>query len=211
MARYQNGMIYKLVNDVDDQFYVGSTCMPLAKRKSNHKVDAKKHPNQRLYKHLNEIGWDCVKIILIEKWPCEDKYELEKRERYHIEELKPSLNKNIPTRPRICEEHGKVRSRCKACGGVSICVHGRVIFRCKDCGGSQICEHGKRRGRCKDCGGSQICEHGKQRDQCKECTPAFFEIVKCGCGSDIKKLSLRQHMKSQKHMKWVEANENTQE
>lgn len=43
--RYKNGKIYRLVNSVDDEFYVGSTCLPLAKRKSTHKSEAKKHPN----------------------------------------------------------------------------------------------------------------------------------------------------------------------
>jgi hypothetical protein len=34
---------------------------------------------------------------LIEDYPCESKYELESRERYHIENTK-CVNKNIPTR-----------------------------------------------------------------------------------------------------------------
>lgn len=125
MNRYQNGMIYKLVNDVDDLFYVGSTCMPLAKRKSEHKAMTKQKPDRPVYKHLNEIGWDYVKIILIEKWACDDKYELEKRERKWIEDLNAQLNKRVPTRSQICEEHGKRRSQCKDCGGSQICIHGK--------------------------------------------------------------------------------------
>lgn len=98
LERYQNGKIYKLVNDVDDEIYVGSTCLPLRQRLYKHKGEAKKRPNRHVYKHLNEISWDVVKIILIEKYPCSDNMDLLKRERYWIEELKPSLNKVVPTR-----------------------------------------------------------------------------------------------------------------
>ena len=68
----------------------------------------------------------------------------------------------------ICE-HGRQRSRCKECGGSQICEHGRQRYRCKECGGAGICEHGRQRYYCKECGGSQICEHGRQRAKCKEC------------------------------------------
>ena len=112
--RYQNGMIYKLVNSADEQFYIGSTCLSLAKRKSSHKKEATKCPDQRVYKHLNDVGWANVDIILIEKFPCADKNELEKRQRHWIETLKPSLNKNIPTRLVICE-HNRQRVACADC------------------------------------------------------------------------------------------------
>lgn len=96
-GRYANGKIYKLVNSVDDEFYVGSTCTSLAKRKNGHKTTAKKKP-QPVHQHLNVIGWENVDIVLIEEYPCNNKMELERRERHFIEMLKPSLNKMIPTR-----------------------------------------------------------------------------------------------------------------
>jgi len=45
---------------------------------------------------LTAIGWDEVKIILIESFPCDNKMELEKRERYYIDQLSPSLNSSRP-------------------------------------------------------------------------------------------------------------------
>lgn len=96
--RYDNGKIYKLVNDVNEEIYVGSTCMPLHKRLYEHKYRAKKKPEMKVYKCLNVVGWESVKIILVEDYPCKSKDELIRRERYWIETLKPSLNKNIPTR-----------------------------------------------------------------------------------------------------------------
>jgi hypothetical protein len=46
---------------------------------------------------LYALGVDDVDIILIEKFPCVDKMELHKRERYWIEKL-DCCNKAIPTR-----------------------------------------------------------------------------------------------------------------
>jgi group I intron endonuclease len=96
--RYNLAKIYKLVNNVDDKIYVGSTCLTLTKRKSCHKVSCLKCPNQPVYKHLNEIGFNNVDIVIIESFPCPSKDELHKRERYWIDLLKPELNKNIPSR-----------------------------------------------------------------------------------------------------------------
>lgn len=100
MVNYANGKIYKIVNNIDDKFYIGSTCQPLYRRKGNHKKESKKHPNRKVYQHLNKIGWENVKIILIEKWPCDSKEELERRERYFIEKYKTSLNCVVPTQNR---------------------------------------------------------------------------------------------------------------
>jgi group I intron endonuclease len=97
-ADYSRGKIYKLVSDVDDKFYVGSTAKQrLCNRKAGHKIDAKTKPTPA-HIHFNKIGWENVKIVLIEEYPCENKMQLERQERFWIEKLKPTLNKNIPTR-----------------------------------------------------------------------------------------------------------------
>ena len=96
--RYQNGKVYKLVNDIDDDIYVGSTCLVLPKRKYQHNAILKLYPNRKVYAHLNKIGWENVHIILIESYPCSNKMELLKRERYHVDLLKPSLNTCVPSR-----------------------------------------------------------------------------------------------------------------
>ena len=100
--KYNSGKIYKLVNDVNDQIYIGSTTTSLSQRFSGHKMDSKKHPNQRIYKHVAELGgWEHFKIVLIEEvGDCENKMQLGRRERYWIDELKAELNKCIPCRTR---------------------------------------------------------------------------------------------------------------
>ena len=97
---YQNGKIYKLVNNVDDEFYVGSTCNTLRQRKDGHKRAAKRERDNktRVYQHIILVGWDVFEIILLESYPCNNVDELHARERYWIELLKPKLNMCIPTR-----------------------------------------------------------------------------------------------------------------
>lgn len=100
MVNYTNGRIYKLVNKVNDKIYVGSTCNSLRQRKAEHKSSSTnpKKSETYVYKHLNEICWSGVEIILIESYPCKTKDELRKRERYWIDELKPELNMRLPDR-----------------------------------------------------------------------------------------------------------------
>jgi group I intron endonuclease len=98
MVNYSSSKIYRLVNDVDDAEYVGSTTRSLSRRFDGHKQMAKRYPERNIYKHFLEIGWEHVKIILIEEYSCENREQLERRERYFIEERKSILNKQIPTR-----------------------------------------------------------------------------------------------------------------
>jgi len=92
MVNYNNGKIYKIVNDVDDKIYIGSTCVSLSNRKSKHKDKSKLYPNRNIYKHILSIGWHKVSIILIESFRCDTKEELTARERHWMDELKPELN-----------------------------------------------------------------------------------------------------------------------
>lgn len=106
--RYAQGKIYKLVNDMDDEIYVGSTCLPLHKRLYDHKKAAKHKPHINVYQHLNSVGFEVVSIVLIESFSCNSKDELLKRERHWIDELKPSLNKVLPYRTKA--EYRQVNS-----------------------------------------------------------------------------------------------------
>lgn len=160
--------VYRIVNDINEEFYVGSTKQALCKRFYGHKSNSKieKLANRNLYKLANEIGWGCFRIVLIEEFEFVSKQELLKREQHWIDELKPSLNKmsayvNCP--------HGRWHNKCIDCGGAGICEHNRVRSQCKDCKGGGICEHNKQRSQCKECKGGGICEHSKQRGSCKGC------------------------------------------
>jgi hypothetical protein len=82
--RYSRGKIYKLVSDMTDLIYIGSCCKPLSKRLCAHKSDFKLGKARTKSVELFKLGGK-VEIILIEDYPCKSKWELERRERYHIE------------------------------------------------------------------------------------------------------------------------------
>lgn len=94
---YSNAKVYKLINDVDDTFYIGSTCSPLRVRLQGHK-DAAKRMDRPVYQHLNSVGWDKVRIILIDDdFPCDNLDQLRREEQSHIDMHKDSglcLNTN---------------------------------------------------------------------------------------------------------------------
>ena len=81
---YSKGKIYKLCSNVDEFFYIGHTANKLTRRLCCHRGSAKRTPDQKVYKHFNEIGIDNMKIILIEKCNVKDKSELRQIEDMHI-------------------------------------------------------------------------------------------------------------------------------
>jgi len=90
MVNYQNAKIYKIINDaMPNMVYYGSTCNTFAKRFNGHK---------NMFctsRFLFEYG--TPQMILVEKYPCNDKMELNQRERFYIEGNE-CVNKNIPGR-----------------------------------------------------------------------------------------------------------------
>jgi hypothetical protein len=95
MVNYQDAKIYKLVGS--GLTYYGSTCNELYKRLYWHKKNL-----DCSSKILFKLG--KVEIILVEKYPCNDKIELTARERYYIENNE-CVNKRIPNRT---EEEKKI-------------------------------------------------------------------------------------------------------
>ena len=106
MPNYKNSKIYKIVSDSTDQVYYGSSTQKLSLRFSDHKASYKIWTkNKKKYTTSYEIiKHGDSKIILVEKFPCDDKDELRARERYHIENNN-CINKHIPTRSK--EEYRK--------------------------------------------------------------------------------------------------------
>ena len=88
--KYQNGKIYKLVCK-DGHYYIGSTIQELKLRFNSHKSSSSTNNTSRVYTYINTIGWDKVKIKLIEKYPCELKSNLNEREEYYINKSKTDI------------------------------------------------------------------------------------------------------------------------
>ena len=92
--RYNNSKVYKLITTVVDTFYIGSTCLSLSKRLNGHKKNAKKEINKDswVYEYLNKIGFENVKIILINEFVLENREQLRREENNYIEMYKNDSN-----------------------------------------------------------------------------------------------------------------------
>lgn len=90
--------IYKIEHiENENLIYVGHTT-EFNKRKSRHKSNCYNQNDistyyLKLYQMIrNNGGWGMFKMIEVEKYPCEDKREAEKRENEVMKELKANLN-----------------------------------------------------------------------------------------------------------------------
>lgn len=183
--KYHNAKIYKIVNDVDDKVYYGSTCQPLYKRLYDHKNHCKDENKKSLiYTHYRNIGSDNMKIILVEEYKCNNKMELEKKEREYIEQYKGenSLNKNIPTRS-IKEWYEQNKDNMK-----------EYYEKNKD----NIKEYYEKNK-------EKINEKNKRyaienKEKIKEYRNSK---VLCDCGYEYSKTNKSRHMKSKKHSEYI--------
>ena len=173
--KYENAKIYKLVNNVDDAIYVGYTCQNLFQRLDEHKRKAKYcakyNIKQKVYKHLNEIGWEHVDIVLIEKVDCDNEKEVKERERYWIEELEATLNKKIPGRER--KEYCKDNKEDIAEYAKKYQINNR----------EKIAERN-----------AKYYETNKEKIKEKKA-----ELIDCECGITITASSIYAHRKTEKH------------
>jgi len=94
---YSKCCIYK-IEHIDDEslVYVGHTTN-FKQRKSNHKGNCYnekgKSFNIKLYKMIRETGgWEMFKMIEVEKFPCDNNREAERRENEVMKELKSNMN-----------------------------------------------------------------------------------------------------------------------
>jgi group I intron endonuclease len=90
--RYHKGKIYKIVNDINDDIYIGSTIKQLSNRMGEHRSTLKKNQKRKVYKVMFELGIEHFRIILVEEYKCDNIDQLRAREDYFIQLMKPSLN-----------------------------------------------------------------------------------------------------------------------
>ena len=95
---YSKLVIYKIVcedSNVKD-IYVGHTT-DFDNRKHVHKVDSRKKLKLKLYQVINANGgWENWRMVLIEKYQCNDKLEAGEREYYWFKKLNANLNSRNP-------------------------------------------------------------------------------------------------------------------
>ena len=75
---YKNGMVYKILNTVNDECYIGSTCQKLSQRLAKHRsvMNSQNKKNRRLYEAMRVIGADSFYIELVKEYPCENVEQL---------------------------------------------------------------------------------------------------------------------------------------
>ncbi len=88
---YKNAKIYKIIDNTNNDIYIGSTTQKyLSSRLSGHKKDAKNNKPCISKKIINNGDY---KIVLIENYSCNSKDELLSREQYYIDNF-DCINKN---------------------------------------------------------------------------------------------------------------------
>ena len=102
MPNYELGKIYKIIDNTNDNIYIGSTCerslsIRIAKHRAKYRMYIKNNSSGDYYTSFEILKNDNFSIILLEDYPCENKDQLRMRERYHIEKLN-CVNKRIEGR-----------------------------------------------------------------------------------------------------------------
>lgn len=96
MVNYQKGKIYKIVCNITNKIYIGSTCETLSSRLTKHRYVTKNKEQKKgccsSYEILKNNDYE---IILIENYPCNNREELLMRERYYVDNM-DCVNKRQP-------------------------------------------------------------------------------------------------------------------
>lgn len=91
--KYSRSKIFRIVSNVSNKEYIGTTIQSLAERMSDFKKQNRKLPKV-LSDMFEEDGIENCSIILIENYPCNNVEELNMRERYWIEQ-RDCINKRV--------------------------------------------------------------------------------------------------------------------
>ena len=221
MVDYSNGKIYRIVCNNTGKVYIGSTTQPLTKRLSSHKVkyklylkDGDKKNIMRSFEILKENNYE---IILIENVPCNNKEELLRRERYYIENTK-CVNKQVPLR--TDEEYRqdnkeKIRQHYKEYRKNNIEKLKEYQQKNRDRRIKYLIEYyQKNKNKFKEYN-QQNSDRKKQSN--KERYIRNIDAIKeknrqnyvCSCGSSVRINGKSRHLKTKKHLKYLESLNNT--
>lgn len=196
---YSKCLIYKLCcNDpsIRDEYYGHTT--DKTKRKYGHKHTCH-NTNCRdydiyLYRFIRENGgFDNWSMVIVEEYPCENKNQAEARERYWIETQQATLNQVIPTRTQqeyYEENREEIREKKKK-------YYEENKEEILECHRQYREEH---REKLKDYNKLYREEHKKEISE-KRC-----QKINCECGKKYSIGNKSRHLKSQKHLQYLEQN-----
>ena len=190
MRDYKDGKIYKIVCDNTGLTYYGSTCEKhLSRRLSRHRnnySDYLKNPENNFCTSFNILEGGNYSIVLVELYPCNSKEELLQRERFYIEN-NDCVNRNIPTR--TYKEYYKYYSHLNA---EKLKLYGKNY---REENKEKLNEKKK-----------MYC--ALNAEKIKQYKKDYYEnneklIVTCECGSSLLKRNLLKHLKTKKHIDFI--------
>jgi hypothetical protein len=107
MSKYFKSIIYKIRDLESREFYYGSTTTPIYSRMARHRYSFRKGLPYKSNLLFEKYGIENCIIELVERYPCETKEELLKREGFYITN-NPCVNKCVAGRtPKEYYENNK--------------------------------------------------------------------------------------------------------
>ena len=199
---YSKCCIYK-IEHVDDEslVYVGHTTS-FNMRKTEHKNscynEKGKQYNLKVYQMIRENGgWDMFKMIEVEKYPCNDKREAERRENEVMKELKANMNTN---RCFLTEEDSKKLKKEYYKRNKPKILEYKKEYR--ENNKPKIQEKNKEY---RESHKTKIQEYRefnkpKMQEYHKNNKAKINARIKCECGCDVIKRNLKRHQSTKKHL-----------
>lgn len=141
MNKFQNGKIYKIIDNVSNMLYIGSTYKTLKQRMKQHEYNIKKYKNGKynycsVFKVLENNNYN---IELVKLLPCENKHDLHLEEGKIIKQLR-NENKNIINKCIPCQTNKEYKLINKDklykkidcyCGGKYLTLHKSTHYKTK--------------------------------------------------------------------------------
>jgi len=199
---YSKCSIYKIEhNDDESLVYVGHTTN-FDKRKTHHKYyckkDNNKHYNLKVYQMIRENGgWEMFKMIEVEKYPCADKREAERRENEAMKELRACMNmrKSFRTEEEISEYNKEYNKEYYEVHKEKLQQHHKDYY-----------EHHKEK--LQEYHKDYYKSNKQNKPKIQERSKDYYESnkqeinvkVKCECGCEIVKQNLNRHQATTKHL-----------
>lgn len=182
MVNYQLGKIYKITSPSCEFIYIGSTTKKyLSQRLTKHKSGCKEwmEGKSNYVSSYSLILFEDVEITLLELCPCNSKDELKARERYYIEKNKNlCLNRNIPGRTKKeWRKDNKEKEKQQR---------------------KEYCKNNK--DKVKEWNRNKWNKFGEKYNKDKAI------IIKCECGSKVRKSGRARHRRSKTHELWELSN-----
>jgi len=201
---YSKCCIYKIEHvDNESLVYVGhTTCFN--KRKAQHKIncynDTCEKYNLKVYQMIREHGgWSDFIMIEVEKYPCKDRREAERRENEVMKELKASMNmrKSFST-----EDENKEKKREYYQSNIPKIQEYTKCYR--EINKPKLKEKEKEKEN-RELNKAKIQEYRefnkpKMQEYHKNNKAKINARIKCECGCEVVKRNLKEHQSTKKHL-----------